>query len=86
MAHSAMIRTTVFFDEETRARLRNLARRAGVTQAQVLREAISRYDVAVAPQGLAPGVGEFHSGSTRTASRTREFLAKAAKDNSWRRR
>lgn len=81
-----MIRTTVFFDEATRARLRGLARRAGVTQAQVLREAIAHYEVTAAPQGLAPGIGEFHSGSAKTASRTREFLAKAAKADSWRRR
>ena len=60
-----MIRTTVFFDKETRARQRK---------------------VAASPQGLAPGVGEFRSGSARTASRSRKFLAAAAKDDSWRRR
>lgn len=81
-----MIRTTVFFDETTRARLRSLARRAGVTQAHVLREAIAHYEVTTTPQGLAPGIGEFHSGSADTASRTREFLAKAAKTDSWHRR
>ena len=43
-------------------------------------------NMAASQQGLAPGVGEFHSGSARTASRTRKLLAAAAKDNSWRRR
>jgi hypothetical protein len=80
-----MIRTTVFFDEETRTRLRNLARRTGSTQAQVLREAVARYEIESAPQGLPPGIGEFRSGSADTASRTREILAKAAKDGTWRR-
>lgn len=81
-----MIRTTVFFDEITRARLRNLARRAGVTQAQVLREAIAHYDIESAPLGLPAGIGEFRSGDAKTASRTREFLTEAAKTGSWRRR
>ena len=80
-----MIRTTVFFEEATRARLRNLARRAGVSQAQVLREAIARYDGESAQQGMPAGIGEFRSGDARTASCTRERLAEAAKTGSWRR-
>lgn len=81
-----MNRTTVFFDDATRARLRNLARRAGVTQAHVLREAIARYDVESAPRGLPPGIGEFRSGDAKTAARTREILGEAAKAGAWRRR
>ena len=84
--HAAMIRTTVFFDEATRARLRNLARHSGLTQAQVLREAIARYEVEAKPRGLPPGIGEFHSGRADTASRTRKYLSEAAKEGSWRRR
>ena len=80
-----MIRTTVFFDEVSRACLRNLARRSGAIQAQMLREAIPQDDVSVAPQELAPGIGEFRSANSRTGWRTREFLAKAAKDDARRR-
>ncbi|MFN0159673.1 MAG: hypothetical protein ACKVQQ_00475 [Burkholderiales bacterium] len=81
-----MIRTTVFFDEETRMRLRSLARRTGLTQAQVLREAVARYEVENSRPALPPGIGEFRSGRADTASRTREILANAARSGSWRRR
>jgi hypothetical protein len=81
-----MQRTTVFFDIATRARLRSLARRKGVTQAEVLREAIARYDERSGPAGLPPGVGEFRSGDASTASRTKALLRRAARTGSWRRR
>ena len=80
-----MIRTTVFFDEATRSRLRSLARLGGVTQAQVLREAIAQYDVSSGRSGLPPGIGEFRSGDATTASRTRKILTQAARSGSWRR-
>lgn len=81
-----MLRTTVFFDPATRARLRSLARRKGVTQAEVLREAIARYEEQSEIAGLAPGIGEFRSGDPATASRTRAVLRRAARTGSWRRR
>jgi predicted DNA-binding protein len=81
-----MLRTTVFFDAATRARLRSLARRKGMTQAEVLREAIARYEAQSGSAGLAPGVGEFRSGDPATASRARALLRRAARAGSWRRR
>lgn len=81
-----MQRTTVFFDTATRARLRSLARRKGVTQAEVLRDAIARYDEQSGLAGLAPGIGEFRSGDPSTAARTRAMLRRAARTGSWRRR
>jgi len=81
-----MLRTTVFFDTATRSRLRSLARRKGMTQAEVIREAIARYEQDAGPTGLPPGIGEFRSGSAATASRTRELLKRATRTGSWRRR
>lgn len=81
-----MQRTTVFFDPTTRARLRSLARRKGVTQAVVIREAIAQYEQQLTPSGLPPGIGEFHSGNPATASQTKALLRRAARTGSWRRR
>ena len=78
-----MLRTTVFLDPATRARLRSLARRKGMTQAGVLREAIARYEAQEKPAGLPPGIGEFRSGDPATASRTKVILRRTAW---WRRR
>lgn len=81
-----MLRTTVFFDTTTRARLRSLARRKGMTQAAVLREAIARYEEQSGLAGLPPGIGEFGSGEPSTASRSKALLRRAARTGSWRRR
>ncbi|MGH8675290.1 MAG: hypothetical protein ACREVG_13375 [Burkholderiales bacterium] len=83
---TAMLRTTVFFDTATRARLRSLARRKGMTQAEVLRAAIARYEEQSEPGGLPPGIGEFRSGDPATASRSKTILKRAARTGSWRRR
>lgn len=83
---TAMLRTTVFFDPATRTRLRTLARRKGMTQAAVLREAIACYEQQSEPPGLPPGIGEFRSGDPATASRTKDLLRGAARTGSWRRR
>ncbi len=68
------------------ARLRSLARRKGMTQAGVLREAIARYEAQEKPAGLPPGIGEFRSGDPASASRTKALLRHAALTGSWRRR
>lgn len=78
--------TAVSIDTATRARLRRLARRKGMTQAEVLREAIARYEEQAGLACLAPGIGEFRSGDPATASRTRAVLRRAARTGSWRRR
>lgn len=81
-----MLLTTVFLDATTRARLRRLASRKGMTQAAVLREAIARYEERSGPDRLPPGIGEFRSGDPATASRTKLLLRRTARTPSWRRR
>jgi hypothetical protein len=54
-----MEKTTLYLERETRSRLRDAARRSGRPQAELLREAITRYldsDAAPVPRSIGLGV------------------------------
>jgi hypothetical protein len=76
MAHIyGMKRTTVFLEEQTLRRLRQVAQRQGVSSATLIREAVSRYlDAPTPPRALPSIAGRFASTKPDTADRVDELL------------
>lgn len=72
-----MKRTTVFFDEQTMARLQREAQRNGVSAAALVREAVAVYLATPKTASGVPSIaGTFSSGTTDTAERVDSLLWK----------
>ncbi len=56
-----MQKTTVYLDEETYRRLKQIARGGGRAPAELVREAVAEYTVRHAPRRTARSVGAFAS-------------------------
>ncbi len=79
-----MIRTQIQLTEEQSARLRQAARRSGVSTAEVIRRSIDRYleQEAAQPAGatrlaMLQSVGRFHSGLSDVSERHDDYLDEA---------
>jgi len=79
----AMVRTTVYLDEEIALSLRQLAAQQRRSQAELIREALASYaERAVRP--IPKGIGKYRSGEPDIAQRAKDILAAAAKRGRWR--
>lgn len=77
-----MRKTTVYFDEETALLLRQLANAAGRSQAELIRDAVTRY-VGQAARPLPRGVGAYNSGRSDISTRAEELLKAAVHEGRW---
>jgi hypothetical protein len=80
-----VIRTQIQLTEQQSTRLRQVARRSGVSAAEVIRRSVDRYleqDEAAPPGGatrlnMLEVVGKFHSGLSDVAERHDDYLDEA---------
>ncbi len=70
-----MQKTTVYLDEETYRRLKQIARGRGQAPAAMVREAVAEYTVRHAPRQKARSVGAFKSGRRDLGQRAEALLA-----------
>ncbi len=70
-----MQKTTVYLDEETYRRLKQIARRHGRPPAEALREAVAEYTVRHAPRRRPRSIGAFKSGRRDLGRRAEALLA-----------
>lgn len=77
-----MIKTTVYFDEETALALRQLANAAGRSQAELIRDAVTRY-VDQAARPLPRGIGGYNSGRSDVSTRAEDLLKAAVHERRW---
>lgn len=73
-----MVKTTVYIDEITHRRLKQLARRQGRSQAEVMREALAAY-VAQASLPRPKGIGAYRSRRSHVAEKAEELLRRSAR-------
>ena len=77
-----MVKTTVYFSEETALALRQLASARGRSQAELIREAVAQY-VGQATRPQPKGIGAYRSGRPDVSTRAEELLKKAARNHQW---
>ena len=70
-----MQKTTVYLDEETYRRLKQIARGRGRPPAEMVREAVAEYTVRHARRRKARSVGAFRSGRRDLGQRAEALLA-----------
>ena len=75
-----MQKTTVYLDEETYRRLKQIARRDGRAPAEMVREAVAEYTVRHAPHRKPRSVGAFTSGRRDLGRRAESLLDGFGKD------
>ncbi len=75
-----MQKTTVYMDEETYRRLKQIARGRGRPPAEMVREAVAEYTVRHAPRRKARSVGAFKSGRRDLGQRAETLLAGLGED------
>jgi hypothetical protein len=75
-----MQKTTVYMDEETYRRLKQIARVERRAPAEMIREAVAEYTLRHAPRRKPRSVGAFKSGRPDLAQRADELLADFGKD------
>jgi hypothetical protein len=69
-----MQKTTVYMDEETYRRLKQIGRLRGRAPAELVREAVAEYTVRHAPRRKPRSVGAFRSGRRDLARRAETLL------------
>jgi 16S rRNA U516 pseudouridylate synthase RsuA-like enzyme len=72
---SAVVRTTVYLDEEAYRRLQRLAKRRGRPAAELIREAVTEYSLRALPAGRPSCIGSGRSGRRDLAERSEDLLA-----------
>jgi hypothetical protein len=77
-----MIKTTVYFDEETALSLRQLAHAQGRSQAELVRDAVMQY-VRQASRPAPKGIGAYRSGRSDISERAEELLKAATRQRQW---
>jgi hypothetical protein len=70
-----MQKTTVYMDEETYRKLKQIARSRGRPPAEMMREAVAEYTVRHAPRRKPRSVGRFKSGRRDLGQRAEALLA-----------
>ena len=75
-----MQKTTVYMDEETYRRLKQLARLEGRAPAEMVREAVAEYTVRHAPRRRPRSIGAFRSGRRDLGRRAETLLTGFGKD------
>jgi Ribbon-helix-helix protein, copG family len=74
-----MTKLTLYLEEETAAVLKQLATTEGVSEAELVRDALALYrDSRTRP--LPKGTGAYRSGRSDISSRAEEILREAARD------
>ena len=76
-----MVKTTVYLDSDTALALRDLARRRGRPQAELIREAVAKFTAEDRPP--LPSIGAFKSGRTDVSANYRELIRKAVREDRW---
>ena len=76
-----MQKTTVYLDEETYRRLKQLAREQGRAPATMVREAVAEYTVRHARRRKPRSIGAFKSGRRDLGSRAEALLNGLGKDS-----
>ncbi|MDX2178711.1 MAG: ribbon-helix-helix protein, CopG family [Bryobacteraceae bacterium] len=74
-----MVKTTVYLEEETAARLKLRAAATGRSQAEIIREAV---DNATRPR-VSPHWGKFTSKEPNVGMRVKEILREAVSKGEW---
>lgn len=78
-----MVKTTVYLDNDTALALREIARRRGRPQAELIREALAKFAGEDRPP-LPAGLGEFRSGRPDVAEDYRELIRQDLGRRKWR--
>jgi predicted transcriptional regulator len=69
-----MVKTTLYLDEESALRVRQVATAQGRSQADVVREAIAEYTAKQEPQSAPYGVGQYESKSVDSAAHAKALV------------
>jgi hypothetical protein len=77
-----MIKTTIYFDEETALSLRQLAHAQGRSQAELIRDAVMQY-VRQASRPEPRGIGVYRSGRSGISAQAEELLRAATRQRQW---
>lgn len=78
----AVIKTTVYFDEDLALAVRQLAGVQGRSQADLIRLAVAQY-VDQSSRPLPKGIGAYDSGRSDVSARAEELLKKAVEEREW---
>ena len=73
-----MTKLTLYLEEETAATLKQLATTEGVSEAELVRDALALYRSARS-RPLPKGTGAYHSGRSDISSQAEELLRQAAR-------
>jgi len=79
-----MVKTTVYLSNDLVLRLRQLSAAKGLSQAELIRDAITKY-TRHQKRPPIPGIGEFDSGESDVSERAEKILWEASKHGKWRR-
>jgi hypothetical protein len=77
-----MLKTTVYLDSDTALALRQLAEVQGRPQAELIREALTRFTRSAAVS-KPKGIGRYRSGRSDISERARKLLRGAVKQRRW---
>lgn len=75
-----MTKLTLYLEEETAATLKQLATTEGLSEAELVRNALAHYRSSRA-RPLPKGAGAYRSGRSDVSSRAEEILRDAARDH-----
>lgn len=75
-----MLKTTIYLDEETYRRLKQIARGRGRPPAEMVREAVAEYTARHAPRRKPRSVGAFRSGRHDLGQHAEALLAGLGED------
>jgi len=78
-----MVKTTVYLDADVAIALRQLAQAEGRSQAELIREAVTRMTEA-ATSSRPKGIGQYRSGRSDVSARAEELLHQASREGKWR--
>ncbi len=77
-----MVKTTVYLDHDVVLSLRAISKRTGRPQAEMIREAVTKF-TAMNPPPLPAGIGKFDSGRTDVSTNYRAMLKRAVRTGRW---
>ena len=78
-----MIKTTVYLDTDTALSLRRMAESKGLSQAELIRDALQTYTRRDKPPRLR-NIGKYDSGETDISEKAEDILREASKKGKWR--
>ena len=77
-----MVTTTMYLDETVALKLKRIAQAQQRTQAELIRESLSRLTESSGPE-LPKGLGKFRSGESRNSETYRSRLRSAVRAGQW---